>query len=64
MGIGFLHFMRLLFYFCIFTITITQALVIMSKWEQSGNGSGQIKEDDEEHGHVSENQTWLSTDVE
>ena len=41
-------------------IIITKALVVISKWEQSGNGSGQRKEDDEEHGHVSKDQAWLA----
>ena len=38
----------------------TQALVVISKWEQSGNGSGQRTEDDDEYGHVVNNQLWLA----
>ena len=31
----------------------------MSKWELSGNGSGQRAEGDKHFGHVSSNQSWL-----
>ena len=38
-----------------------QALVVIAKWELSGNGSGQRAEDDKEHGHVSTDQVWLGS---
>ena len=37
-------------------ITTTYALVFIIKWEQSGNGLGQRKEDDEENGHIANDQ--------
>ena len=50
--------------FVFYTITITHALVVISKWEQSGNGSVQRMEDDEECRHVANDQAWLAPGIE
>ena len=34
-------------------------MVVISKWELSGNGSGQRSEEDKEFGHIASGQKWL-----